>query len=155
MRTVTAAAASGCDVQAFVSCAGVSSSTYTSGCCTDVQNAEGLSGCTNGYDDCYFCGIGGAACFTLDPAVEAQCLADHGCSALSLTLPLRSCHLLLLQHNQHQYSSFTSPEMSGHMTQTRVNHDSWPPSLHMSPSLHMVFASTILARRLILSSHTI
>ena len=87
-------------------------------------------------------------------AVDAV-LADHGCSALSLTLPLRSCHLLLLQHNQHQYSSFTSPEMSGHMTQTRVNHDSWPPSLHMSPSLHMVFASTILARRLILSSHTI
>ena len=68
-----------CDVQAFVSCAGVSSSTYTSGCCTDVENTEGLSGCTSGYADCYFCGIGGAACFTLDPAVEAQCLADHGC----------------------------------------------------------------------------
>ena len=80
--------ASGCDVQAFVSCAGVGRSTYNSafgggahGCCTTVEIDEGLAcgACCRGYDDLYFCGIGGPACFRIDPAVSYRCLVEHGC----------------------------------------------------------------------------
>ena len=78
-RSLPEANAAGCDVDGFVLCAGVNLDSYTTGCCSGVEDAEDVQGCTASVNHCYFCGQGGARCFMLNAATEAGCLSRHGC----------------------------------------------------------------------------